>query len=289
MKNIIISILILVSISSCNQYKKAFSTKSYLDIKLDKNGHLPSNPYILHFKNKEKEIVFCGVEHITDNENIEDKMYAIIEKNFHDFKPNISINEGGDISNKKYSSKKEALLKDGEIGLLKFLSDSLNIPTVNGDPSVEFEFNELLKKYSKGEFLAYITTERFMWGIVDAKITDESEIEKKYNLFIENYIIKKGKIHLTEAEKKLSFYKFNYKKLVGREFSLSTLKPTNPFDSKGKFQKIGRKSKNIRDQYLLQTIDNLLNTNDKVFIVFGGWHLLTCEPGLKEIINKKRN
>lgn len=64
-------------------------------------------------------------------------------------------------------------------------------------------------------------------------------------------------------------------------------KPTNPFDANGKFQEIGRKSKNIRDQYLLNTIDSLLNQNDTVFVVFGGWHLLICKPGLKEIIEQK--
>ncbi|WP_379093045.1 hypothetical protein [Pedobacter sp. UC225_65] len=44
----------------------------------------------------------------------------------------------------------------------------------------------------------------------------------------------------------------------------------------------------MRDQYLLQTIDRLLDKQDKVFVVFGGWHLLTCEPGLKAIIERKR-
>lgn len=113
-------------------------------------------------------------------------------------------------------------------------------------------------------------------------------MKKKYNQFIENYIFKKGKVNLTIEEKKFSFYKINYKKLVGREFNINDLKPTNPFDAIGKFQEIGRKSKNIRDQFLLKTIYNLLNENDKVFVVFGGWHLLTCRPGLKEIIERKR-
>jgi len=168
------------------------------------------------------------------------------------------------------------------------MSDSLKIKTINGDPNVDFEFSELLKTYSKGEFLAYIITERLMWGLFGEKISQEKEIEKRYNEFIENYIIKEGKVNLTIEEKKFSFYKINYEKLVGRKFSLKDLKPTNPFDANGKFQEIGRKSKNIRDQFLLKTIDNLLNENDKVFVVFGGWHLLTCKPGLKEIIERNR-
>jgi hypothetical protein len=168
------------------------------------------------------------------------------------------------------------------------MSDSLKIQTINGDPNVDFEFRELLKTYAKDEFLTYIVTERLMWNLFDEQISDTKEIENRYNMFIENYISKKGKVSLSEEEKTFSFYKKSYHKLVGRQFDIKNLKPTNPFDAKGKFQGIGRKSKNIRDQFLLKTIDNLLNKYDKVFIVFGGWHLLTCEPGLKEIIKQKR-
>jgi hypothetical protein len=74
---------------------------SYLDIKLDKNGHLPSNSSILKFKNGEKEIVFCGVEHLTNNSDIENKMFSEIENKFYKFRPNISINEGGDLTKNK--------------------------------------------------------------------------------------------------------------------------------------------------------------------------------------------
>jgi hypothetical protein len=281
--------LVFLVITSCSKKSEAkYSTVSYLDIKLDENGHLPSNPYVLEFKNKNKQIVFCGVEHLTDNEDIENKMFSEIEQKFYSFKPNVCINEGGDISTKNYLSRSDALLKDGEIGLTKIMADSLRIKTINGDPNIDFEFNKLLKKYTPGEFLVYIVTERLMWSLKGEKILKDDEIEKRYESFIENYIIKKGKVKLTLDEKRFDFYKTNYKKLVGRKFSISDLKPTNPFDSIGKFQEIGRESKNIRDQFLLKTIDDLLNKNDKVFIVFGGWHLLTCQPGLKEIIERKR-
>lgn len=295
MKNIIYIIFSLFTLVGCKLHEKkgikptnAYKTTSYLDLKLNKDGHLDSNPYILEFKNGKKEIIFCGVEHLTDNENIENKMFSEIEEKCYAFQPNICVNEGGDISQKKYLSKKDAIQKDGEIGLTKIMADSLKIKTINGDPNVEFEFNELLKTYSKGEFLAYIVTERLMWSLIGEKISQEKEIEKRYTEFIENYIIKKGKVILTLEEKKFSFYKFNYMKLVGRKFGLNDLKPTNPFDSNGKFQEIGRTSKNIRDQFLLKTIDDLLNENDKVFVVFGGWHLLTCKPGLNEIIKRPR-
>lgn len=298
--NMKIYTLILVSlfIVSCNIKKQndkhiehseqLYPTVSYLDLKLDESGNLPENPYILEFENGKKKIVFCGVNHLTDNSDITNPMFGKIEKKFFDISPNISINEGGDISKKVYKSKREALLKDGEIGLLKIISDSLKIKTIDGDMRANLEFKELLKYYSKGEFLAYIVTERFMWSLKGERIKDQKEIDTRYSQFIQNYIMKFGEVKLNTKEQTLDFYKANYEMLLNRKFNLEELEPTNPFDPIGKFQEIGRKSKEIRDQYLLKTIDNLLDTNDKVFIVFGGWHLLTCEPGLKQIINRKR-
>lgn len=271
-----------------NNAIKSYPTISYLDITLDTNGQLPSNPYILEFSNGKKTIVFCGVTHLTDDSDTENPMFKKIEQKFFEFKPDIAINEGGDISKNVYTSKQVALLKDGEIGLTKILCDSMKIKTVDGDPTVDFEFQELLKTYSKGELLAYIVTERLMWGLKGQHITDSIEIEKKYNRFIQNYIIKKGQIVLSNDEQAFNFYKSNYERLLKRPFDILELEPTNPFEPNGKFQNIGRTSKEIRDQFLIRTVDKLLDTNDKIFIVFGGWHLLTCTPGLKEVINRKR-
>lgn len=296
--NIYRLILISIFIVSCNNKKhndkhiqpaeKLYPTVSYLDIKLDESGNLPENPYILEFENGKKKIVFCGVNHLTNNSDITNPMFVKIEKKFFDVSPNVSINEGGDISKKVYKSKQEALLKDGEIGLLKIVSDSLKIKTVDGDMLTKLEFQELLKHYSIGDFLAYIVTERFMWTLKGEHVKDHKEIDKRYSQFIQTYIIKSGEVKLNRNEQTLAFYKSNYEKLLNRKFSIEELEPTNPFEPIGKFQEIGRKSKEIRDQYLLKTIDRLLETHDKIFIVFGGWHLLTCEPGLRQIINRKR-
>ncbi|KQC02285.1 hypothetical protein [Pedobacter sp. Hv1] len=293
--SLIFTLITSVLFYSCIQTPKQqttaaplYPTVSYLDIKLDSTGKLPSNPYVLTFKNGKKEIIFCGVNHLTDDSDISNPMFAGIEQQFFASKPEVCVNEGGDLSKKVYASKKEALLQDGEIGLVKILADSLKIKTVNGDIQDSLEFKSLLKQYTKGEFLAYIVTERLMWGLKGARITDSVAMAEKFDGFIKNYIMKKGAVQLSKEEQTLAFYKANYEKLLNRPFALETLAPTNPFDPKGKFQQIGRKSKEIRDQYLLQTIDQLLDKQDKVFVVFGGWHLLTCEPGLKAIIDKKR-
>lgn len=93
---------------------------------------------------------------------------------------------------------------------------------------------------------------------------------------------------MNKTERSFDFFKANYAKLLNRPFDLEELEPADPFDPNGRFQAIGRTSKEIRDQFLLKTVDQLLDAHDKVFIVFGGWHLLTCELGLKEIVNREK-
>jgi hypothetical protein len=290
MKASIAWVLLTLTLISCGNKKNKqethiYPTISYLNIKLDAAGHLPSNPYVLKFESSKKHIVFCGVNHV-DKSDTKNPMYTGIEKAFFDFKPDVCVNEGGDVSKRVYASKEAALRRNGEIGLTKVLADSLKIRTVNGDMTDSLEFKELLKKYTPGEFLAYIVTERFMWGLSGQEANDTVAMKKNYVDFIQNYIMKTGGVKLSSEQQTLEFYKTNYQKLLNRPFSIQELEPTNPFDPKGKFQEIGRASKQIRDQSLLRTINSLLKTHNKVFIVFGGWHLLTCEPGLKQIINQ---
>ncbi len=290
-------ILMLTYLIACNQNSEtakhigedttvAYPTISYLKIKLDAQGHLPSNPYIKEYKAGNKQIGFCGTIHLEDNSDTGNIMFKTIEKKFFEFMPTVVVNEGGDVSKKQYKSKSEAIIRDGEIGLSKILSDQLLIPIINGDMPDSLEFRALLKKYSKADLITYISTERCMWGFVGLGIKDSVELEKQYAEFVQKYLEKRGALKLNEIERSFAYYKLNYQRLLKRPFSLETLEPTNPFDSVSYFQTIGRASKEIRDQNLLNKIAKLLKVHDKVFVVFGGWHLLTCEPGLQQIINQ---
>ncbi|WP_439506204.1 hypothetical protein [Sediminibacterium sp.] len=263
-----------------------YPTVSYLDLKLE-NGQLPSNPYIVEFTNGKKKIVFCGTMHLS-KADLNNPLYKKIEAAFFAFRPDVCVNEGGDISQKIYTSKKEAILSDGEIGLTKILADSLKLSCVNGDMNEAYEFKNLLQRYSTEEFIAYVVNERLMWELKGRKIFNQQDVEKEFNKFIQGYIMTLGKVNLTETEQSFDFFKASFEKTVGRPFDINRPEPSNPFDPKGKFQEIGRVSKQIRDQNLIGTIDQLLDAYDKIFIVFGGWHLFTCKPGIEEIINRKR-
>src|SRR3569833_1324850 len=171
LKSVISTTVLLLSITACKSHKHVvpsassghiYPTVNYLDIKLDAHGNLPSNPYILEFKNGKKQIIFCGVNHVNRSDT-GNKMYKGIERKFFEVRPDIGVNEGGDVSRKKYPSKGAAILKNCEIGLIKVLADSIGIKCINGDMTDSLEFKGLLKYYTKADFLSYNVTEKFKW------------------------------------------------------------------------------------------------------------------------------
>ncbi len=271
---------VFILIAQTAPFKK-YTTLDYLSI----NPKLTSNPYIKEFAKGNKQIVFCGVEHVdpTDTTNA---MYAAIERKFNEVKPGVALNEGGNMDGVKFASKSQALLKDGEIGLIKVLADSLQIPCINADMNEAQEFAGLLTQFSTAELIAYLGTERLMWGLRGRNITGEKEIEAAYIPFVKKYIEGHGKISLTQEQESFAYFKTAFRKLVGRTFTLASIPSTDPF-KKSRISLMSRVSKQTRDQHLMATIEQLLTKYDRLFIVFGGWHLLTCEPALQKIIDQR--
>ncbi len=261
-----------------------YPTVRYLDLKLGPGGALPHNPYVLRLREGRKELVFCGTNHLEDRTQIHHPLYTELAREFRRFRPEVGVNEGGDLSKKHYASRDFAVFIDGEIGLLKVMGDSARIDVVNGDMPDSAEYQLLTRLYPVGEVLAYIVTERLMWGCASG--FRKGTLAQTYDWFADKYLVRKG-FPLAANQRSFAFFQTEYAKLVGRPFDLTTLEPTNPFKPNSRFQDIGRASKEIRDQHLIGTIDKLLGRYDRVFVVFGGWHLLTCEPGLREVLKRR--
>ncbi|MCD4746641.1 MAG: hypothetical protein K8R58_10110 [Bacteroidales bacterium] len=289
MTNIITKILAYIFIfsilTSCRNSKpdttENYKLISYLDIKVDKKGNLPKVPYVIDLHKNKKHLIVIGTLHSRDTAN---NMFAEIEKIFADFQPEIAINEGGQIT-KTFSDKNSAIIKNGEFGLLKFLCDNQNIKMLNGDMPDNKEFDELSKYYSKDETLFFFASERFVlpYTYWDEKGNLDSLYESD---FIENYLLSEG-IQLTSEEKQFSYYKGLYKKFFKKEFCIDSINSDDfsPIRNNHHFCGVARKSKELRDKYLIQQIEEQLKYYNKVLIVFGGWHILAIEPALTQIIN----
>ncbi|MEO6720063.1 MAG: hypothetical protein ABIN67_06840 [Ferruginibacter sp.] len=284
MTKLLILLLCLATLHTGAQAQTKYKLISYLNIPVDSVGNLPKNPYVIDLTNKNKHLIVIGTQHSRDTAN---KLFTEIEKIFYQFKPELIINEGGNLT-KHFSSRNQAILKEGELGLEKFLADNAGINTLNGDMNDKLEFEELSKAYSKEEALLFFASERFIFPYAFGQFT--GDFEKLYDsIFINKYLLKEG-IHLTSDEKTLNFYTTSYEKYFHQKFSLDNISQLDftPFSRKNHFNDVTRKSKEIRDIALLKKIGEQLKKHDKILVIFGGWHVLAIEPALKQIIERAK-
>jgi hypothetical protein len=254
--------------------------KSYLDIAVDSNGHLPRNPYVIQLKSGNKQLLVIGTEHSNDTGSA---MFDEIEKLFYQFKPEVIVNEGGTLT-KTYPDRNTAVQMNGELGLEKFLADQLQIITVCGDMPEKLEFDQLSSDFSQQEALLYFASERFVFPYLFGEY--EGDFETLYSSrFINGYLIKKG-ISLSPEQQRFDYYNAGYQKWFGYAYHPDSIRQHDfvPFSRSHHFCEVSRKSKELRDRYLLSQIRNQLAQHNRVMVVYGGWHVLAIEEALPQIM-----
>lgn len=278
------SYILVLNGFSQDSARSLYPTISYLKINVDSLGNLPTNPYIIKTQHGRKSLTVIGTQHTRDTLS---PVFTAIEKAFEELRPEVVINEAGNLTH-TYGSRNEAILKDGELGLEKFLADKAGIKTSNGDEPDKLEFDELSKIFSKDEALFYFASERFIFPYIFGQYSGTLEDEYDNN-FIKGYLEKEG-IKLSETKKTLAYYKTLYRRYFGQKFSLEKMNQLNftPFGTRNHFNAVTRKSKELRDVYLCKQIEAQLKLHNRVLVVFGGWHVLSVEPALELLVRQAR-
>ena len=245
---------------------------------------LPSDqlPYIVKLHKGNKHLLAVGVAHTYDIDNPQIKA---IKEIFSEFDPDVTLNEGGQIT-KKFQDEKEAVALGGEVGLLKYLSDLSGKILVNGDTEDSLEYPAMLKKYPEDDLLLYYVMERLIIPYLNGAYSNR-EIDELYEIVIQKWFIKEG-FPVDENLKNFSGYKYLYKSKIGHDLVLAINPDIELFDYVNpncKYCQIGRDSKVLRDAHLLEKIHAELQTHDKVMVVFGHGHILAVEPALKKMID----
>lgn len=231
-----------------------------------------------------KHLIFFGTNHVR---YVDHPQFQVLAKVFREMSPQIAFNEGGEIpKSQKYKSITDGILRNGETGLLKYLSDSIGIDMKDGDMDTRSEFKELLKTIPQDQVYLYMAIERFLNGYRDGYFGKKS-IEKSFQDDFISYLEENG-FPVTDEERNFDHVKDLYKKYFGEELVLNNLLPVHDYYliDDGIFGDVGRRTKVVRDEALLSKIDSALYKYDRVFVVFGGSHRIAVEPALKEIIRK---
>ncbi len=236
--------------------------------------------------NGEKHLIFFGASHTRDPGH---PQFAQLVKAFTDMKPEIAFNEGGQISEiTTYPTIDSAIRSNGETGLLKYLCDSIGIKMVNGDMDDKQEFASLQQHIPKDQIYLYMAVERYLNGYKRGHFPGMTLEEGWETRFLP--YLRRSDFALTPQEESLDSLKKIYEYYVLKDFSLDSLVEMHEYYliKDGTLGDVGRATKIVRDQALLEKIDNALDQYNKVFVVFGASHRIAVEPSLQQIIDKKR-
>lgn len=272
-----LAILSCISCSSSKSWGKY--SKSYVEVgKIMDSVQLP---YVVDLHHANKHLIAVGVSHTYDDNN---PQIATLKKIYLDFKPDLTINEGGQIV-KTFSSETDAVEQNGESGLVKYLSDIDHKPLMNGDMEDSAEFKQMLKKYPKDDLLLYYIIERLVIPHLNGAYGNKT-FEELYTKAIQKWFIQEG-FPVDKELQSLEGFKKLYLTKMGRPLVLSINPDIELFDyvnSDCKYCAIGRSSKILRDSILLEKVSSELKTHDKVMVVFGHGHILAIEPALKKMM-----
>lgn len=273
-----LQIIVILSLYACNTVIKKDIKPDILRYEdyLKKEIHLP---YILDLKNKTKHLVYYGAAHSFDPA---DTMFADIEKRFHNLKPDIVFNEGGDdwpVINHRDST----IRLTGDPGFIRYLCRKNNVPVKSIEPPDSFEYKHLLTKYKKEDIVLMYFCRQI------EQLQNQGEISNNYfEKYMDSFIsdLKNNGMPLNNDEIKFSFMKNYYEKFFHSKFNWKKFDPTNyqPIYSKTLLNEICRESTYFRDRYIVSIIEETLKIKNKIFVVMGGSHLVIEEPVLRYLM-----
>lgn len=266
-----LSFFLLLSILSSvllGQFKKTFPTLSYdsiqsLNIKL---------PYIRYYGNDSSLLVF-GSNHTTD---FNDDQIKQLPKLISAFKPSIVLYEGDGITTAK--SQRSTVETYFEMGLAKYISDSMGIKSMNIEPNTRDKFNFLKENFSTDDIL--IATLGLQ---VTALQQTQQNFENLFPIMISD--LEKEGLPLSAKQKTLSHFYELYQTKFGTPFSYDTFDARNIQAKYNNtiYNRINRAANMYRDQYIISLCKELIIKKEKVFLLVGGWHAIVCEPSFNMI------
>lgn len=248
------------------QQQQKYPTRSYTMLT---TFYMPL-PYINYYGNN---LLVYGSNHTTD---ANDPQVADICAKLVGFAPTVVLYEGDGIG--LGSSMREAVTDYFEMGLVKYLADSLHIRAINTEPDTREKYCYLLQHFSIDEVM--LATLGLQIGQLQRANADFRKICPK----LLRDLVKEG-LPLTKEQQTLAYFYKTYQQRFGRAFSYRTFDDTEIQAKYNRtvFNRVNQEANVFRDQHLLALTDSLLQQQEKVYIQVGGWHAIVCEPAFRRI------
>jgi len=271
-----IVLLLLTGLLAANLHARAqpkypvrkYSDLQRLNIKL---------PYVRYY-GKDCNLVVYGSNHTTD---YYDPQVSDIQEKLCAARPSVVLYEGDGIATG--NSMRATVAEYFEMGQVKYIADSLKIPTVNIEPPTAAKYQYLLSRFSADEVM--LATLGLQITMMQAANED---FAKKYPYLVAD-LVKEGFPLPADKQSIYYFYRI-YRKYFGKGFSYTFF---DSRDIQAKYNrttlnKVNQTANEFRDQHILSLVDSLLTKKQKVYLQIGGWHAIVCEPAFAAMTEGKK-
>src|SRR3989338_2424437 len=244
-----------------------------------------STPYIFHIQKNGQHIFYFGAKHTF---NPRDPQYKKITAYWDTFlkvthKNNcIALIEGGERTVSK--TKKQAIRDGGEMHYIVYLASKNGIKTISPEPLAQYRYKKLLKKFSKKEIAYYdFALVCYQWN----RYKKKPNFEKYVNRFLESDKRNSGwknfdfsLKNMFRIHKKIFGVKFNKNdKLFFRDI-------LDPIGNKSVINKISIFDESIRDEYIVQKIEELWKKGKNLFVIYGASHTVRQEGVIRDFVSR---
>lgn len=243
------------------------------------------DPWFFTLIENNQWLYFLGISHESDpshpqNNYIKEKWDEFLKLT--EGLPRIVFQEGGlrDVS----ATEEEAITRDGEAGLIRYLSHKSNVEIISPELKKQDQLGLLTGKFER-DAVAYFYFARTVdqWLRIKSDTSLELYIKSMFGQ-TNNY---KG---WEDFDMSLENFKKLHKRFLGKEFDekdrMAFNNAINPAKDPAKegtiINEVSQSLQRVRDEYILEQIDKYWSEGRSLFIVYGTSHAMRLEPAIKE-------
>lgn len=235
------------------------------------NIHARPYTYIVENKSGKGAVLVFGAEHTNDPEN---KQLPELKRQWEKFDPTVAMVEGrlGFL----FSWFQDPVRKLGEGGLAAKLAKANGVKLYSWEPGRDAEIEYLLKSYDPLHIAVFFCLRPYRGNYAGLSTAEADRVMKK---LIAERTSKPGiKGKLTTVEQVDSVWKADH---PGLENWRTYQHPQNGWPD-GIFKQMAEETNLLRDDYMCNSIIDLVSKGERVFITMGASHAPRIEKALKE-------
>ena len=232
------------------------------------------SPYVLNLSGDGGSLLYFGAAHTYDPSH---PQIAAIERRWSQFKPTVAFSEGG--VSPLASSKRNAVARYGESGLVRFLADADDIPVASLEPERSRQV-ELLASIYPLEQIKLFYVLRFVtqyWRGQDRLMTLEDYLKP----FVQ-YLNRIEKLEGVDPSS-LSEIEDTVARLMPDLKDWTRVPPAwfVPIRNDSYTNRIARRLSEFRNSHMVKLLVDAVNRQERVFAVVGASHVIMQEPALR--------